>query len=276
MAPYKKKQDYYITKSQVCNGIYIDFEGFKDAIPAFTGILIEGEFLQIVHEPILESAAKAKKLPLLPFKRTIEWIVKKAKKEDRNIIAYSSHELAVASRFSTAGLEMSDFYKDARKIAKKWFNKYHYGESINGWGLKDFMEYLKDPMPSYFGHLKATKKLKYVIDMLPQKRSYDELTPAAKKHWTNLLKYNKWDCRAVYKLLSKVKSVNKVNQPVNSLPILSLYPPISMSELMNKTGKDFHTVKNAMDKKNVTWNQEALLDKQALRKILPILGFRMT
>ena len=199
-----KKADSKITKQQVINGIYLDFEGFSDKKPSLTGMIIDNHFQQVVHERTLEQAASAKGLPLISFEKTISWIIDKAETQKRKVFAYSSHELNVVHAFTNHGNAFALHYKDGRKIAKRWFNRKHYGKTIGGWGLKDFMEFLCDPIPKYFGQSKATKTLKYIMEMLPKKNTYEELTPAAKKGWTNLLTYNKWDCHALQKLMRTV------------------------------------------------------------------------
>ena len=184
-------------------GIHIDLEGFVDQPPSVLGVLIESEFKQWVLDPALKEAAKAKNLPVTTFVTVIELLVDRAKKENRKIFAYSSHELTAIRKFTSSEAEVLPLYRDGRKIAKRWFNTTHYGEPLDGRSLKDFMKFLGDPAPTHFGHMKATKKLKYVRDMLAQRNTYDALTSTAKRHWTNLLKYNQWDCHALQKLMTK-------------------------------------------------------------------------
>jgi len=200
----KRKWDARVYPSQAKRGIYVDLEGFKDKVPSLIGILVENDFEQIVLDPDLEQAALAKNLQVKSFACAMQYIAELAKTEKRKVFAYSQHELNLALEYTSSGPTIKRKYKDGHKIAKRWFHREHYDEHIDNWGLKSFMEFLRQPLPGRFGHQKATYRLGYVRDMLARKGTYNDLTSTAQNHWTDLLDYNEWDCLALQKLMTRV------------------------------------------------------------------------
>jgi len=100
-----------------------------------------------------------------------------------------------------AQTDITDCYRDARMIAKRWVNRLHATEPINGRGLKDFLAFIEFPRGAYLGERKATKRIKAVRDMLRKKGSFEALTPVVKAKWTKLLEHNAIDCRGMRSLV---------------------------------------------------------------------------
>ena len=63
--PKKKNPHASISSAEAERAIYIDFEGFQDKSPSLIGVLVENDFEQIVLDPELESAARAKSMRLV-------------------------------------------------------------------------------------------------------------------------------------------------------------------------------------------------------------------
>jgi hypothetical protein len=126
-------------------------------------------------------------------------LVQQSDCEERPIIAYSQHELNLFMTY--AQVDISQFYRDARMIAKRWKNIVHPDAPLKGRGLKDFLEFIGFPRPTYLGYRKSTKRLNAVIEMLHRKGSFDALTPVVKAQWTKLLEHNAIDCRGMRALV---------------------------------------------------------------------------
>jgi hypothetical protein len=71
-----------------------------------------------------------------------------------------------------AQIDFSEEYRDARKIAKRWWSICHRDEHRVDNSLKAFLELIRMPMPAYFGQRKATSRLRALIDMLDRRETF--------------------------------------------------------------------------------------------------------
>lgn len=101
--------------------------------------------------------------------------------------------------------DLETHYRDGRLVAKRWINRVHYGADVD-WSLKSLTSWIGFSCPRHLGDGKATKKIRYVHGMLERKGKYERLTGTAKRHWTNLLTYNKLDCMSLRDLVLRAAS----------------------------------------------------------------------
>ena len=141
------KQASRATPSEARDAIYIDFEGFKDREPSLIGIRVEENFEQVLLDPALSDAARAKGLKVQALKEVVKDLVDQADLESRRIIAFTQSEINKIEQYTGQGESLLPHYRDAHKIAKRWYNRNHHGEGIAGWSLKDFMAFLGNPQP---------------------------------------------------------------------------------------------------------------------------------
>ena len=184
----------HATPTEAQRGIYIDFECMKDEPPALVGVLLEDHFEQIVFDPVLQPASMAKHLRTNTLEAEIRRLLDLCESQGRCVFAFTRHELNVTYEYTILGVNLEDFYRDGHKIAKRWFNILHHGESIDGWRLQDFQKFTRQPRPAYLGNQKAAKSIRDVRNMLIRRKEYERLTPVAKGKWTRLLDYNRLDC----------------------------------------------------------------------------------
>jgi hypothetical protein len=193
-----------ISMNDANKAIYIDFEGFVDKSPSLLGILKEDNFEQVVFDINLISAAEAKSLRYAELDEEIERIIKCAKKEHRYIVAYSQHELRVIKTYTS--FDITEQYRDARMIAKRWKNKcltltQEQKSSLKT--LKDYLAFIHYERGAFLGENQSTSRLKSVIDMSIKRGEYSNLTAVAKGKWTKLLKHNEIDCKGMKALVLK-------------------------------------------------------------------------
>ena len=191
----------HATYRQAERGIYLDFESFEEQAPNLMGILVESELTQVVLDAVLKSAAEAKQLRVSELGIEMENLVKRARDERRYIFAFTRHELDVVRKHTVIADDFASLYKDGHKIAKRWFNRFHRGEFIEGRRLADFMEFTGNKRPSYLGSQQAAQRLRHVRDMLIRRRAYDRLTPVGKAKWSKLLAHNALDCTGLRDLV---------------------------------------------------------------------------
>ena len=197
--PKKKNPHASISSTEAGRAIYIDFEGFQDKSPSLIGVLIEDKFEQIVLEPELGSAASAKSMRLANLDDEVLRLIDLSRQEDRYIVAYSQHELNVIKEY--ADRDISDIYRDARMIAKKWKVKFHRESAAKCKALKDYLSFIEYPRGAYLGEKKSTSRIKAVQEMIRTRGEYEKLTPVAKAKWTKLLEHNEIDCKGMKALV---------------------------------------------------------------------------
>ena len=192
-----KKQFSDITLEQAERAIYIDFEGFEKKAPHLIGVLIDDTYQSIVLNPELALAAEAKQLTAKSLKDVVESLLRQSLQEDRYIVGFSYHEKNVVQEY--AGINISDRYRDAHKVAKTWANRLR-GDKPENWELVTFLKFIGFEYTNY-GQSLVTKWLRAVIGKSNKEGSLGACTPTVKSHWTKLLLYNEQDCRGTKALM---------------------------------------------------------------------------
>ena len=94
-----------ITMDQATRGLYLDFEGKKDQPPMMCGVMVEGNFSQVVYDPAFEPAVRharqeqGRPIQMADRDAFLTSLVERAIREDRHLIAFSNHELDVLEEF---------------------------------------------------------------------------------------------------------------------------------------------------------------------------------
>jgi hypothetical protein len=85
-----------LTADEFKRAVYIDFEGFTEQPPTLAGILIDGQFEQVVFDQGLSAAARHSKLQALDAKEWARGLLERVSREQRRVVAFSSHEKTLA------------------------------------------------------------------------------------------------------------------------------------------------------------------------------------
>jgi len=197
----QKQQTYYkqISLAEAQRAIFIDFEGFVKETPSLIGICIEKSFEQIVLTEDLRSAANAKNLRFIDGNTLIKQLVNQAKKENRRIVAFSTHELAKCREYFN--VDLSPFYCNANSVAKAWKRKKFPEIKKRFSGLKQYLSFIGFERGAYLGDRQSTQRIQSVRKMLAVKGDYEKLTPTVKAKWTKLLEHNEIDVLGMKKLV---------------------------------------------------------------------------
>lgn len=186
-----KKFESTISVSEGKRAIYIDFEGFEDHPPSFIGVLVDGNFEQIILDERLSLAAQAKGLAVKSGTGVIGSLLKKATDEGRRIVAYSQHEKQVCLKHY--GIDLSPVYADARFIAKKWRTRALSMIEPKPRSLKDYLTIIGYERGAYLGDKQSTQRIRAVQEMLLKKGNYADLTATVKAKWSKVLEHNSID-----------------------------------------------------------------------------------
>lgn len=172
--------------------IYVDCEGFANKPPSLIGILCEDDFQQVVLDPALAPAADAKGLEVHSLNHVVTDVVNRCRAEGRVLVGYSLHELDLFHSYG--GVDCSSVYRDAKRIATRWWNRTHPDARREDRSLKSFLADIDFELPSWLGIQKATARLRTVLEGLARHKQYELLTAVTKGKWTKLLGYNRFDC----------------------------------------------------------------------------------
>lgn len=194
------KREKTIAPTEAFRAVYLDFEGLMKEPPALAGWACEFELTQVVLDQRLELAGRRSDLAVEGLDELVAGLLEKCEDEGRVVVGFSQAEKNTVDRHTSRNL--SPIYRDARLIAKRWVNRLHPEVEV-AWELKELLEFIGFPWPRYLGEGKATKKIRYVREMLGRKGSFDELTGTAKRFWTNLLTYNRIDCLGMRDLVMR-------------------------------------------------------------------------
>lgn len=209
MRTTKRNPHASISVADAERAIYVDFEGFANKSPSLLGILVDRSLSQVVLDPRLKPAAEAKGCKIAGIRDVAVALKKWCQQSGRKLVGYSQHELQVF--FKYADVDFRDEYRDARMIAKRWWNICRPGIPRRDNGLKTFLEAIGQPQPTYFGEHKATSRLRAVIDMLGARGEYGALTPVVKAKWQKLLDYNACDCHGM-RALTLIASIETTHR----------------------------------------------------------------
>lgn len=184
-----------ISKEEARRGIYIDFEGFQDKSPTLIGILVDGNFKQVVFDEMLKPAADEKGLTVIDANEYLPKLIQLAKNESRRIIAFSQYENNVFSHFFS--LDLNPYYCDVRFIAKRLKSKKYPSYPLKSRELKKYLEMIGFDRPPHLGERKSTKRIRDVMNGIEKKVDYQKLKPVQKAKWTKLLDHNETDVKGI-------------------------------------------------------------------------------
>lgn len=181
-----------ISRHEAARAFYVDCEGFADKPPSLIGILCEDDFRQVVLDPALAPAAIAKKLDVCSLGDVITDLIHRCRAEGRLLVGYSLHELELFRNY--ADVDCSAVYRDAKRIATRWWNRTHPDARRQDRSLKSFLHDIAYEYPHWLGIQKAASRLRDVLNGIMRYTHYEDLTTTMKGKWTKLLRYNWHDC----------------------------------------------------------------------------------
>lgn len=208
-----------LTLDEARRALYLDFEGTMVDPPSFLGVLWgEGDDVQCIQLVLEENLwpAVAGKAPtpgrsyLAATWDTVAAVRQRAVDEDRRIVVWSGREESALAKHLDDP-EVVAWFKahlvDAKAIAKSW--KYrHHREVVwprEAYAPKHQLQRYLDLIGYETAYIhqggQTAKRVRTVRAMLPKKgNDYVQLTPGAKKAWTNVLQHNWHDCNGLREL----------------------------------------------------------------------------
>jgi len=232
-----KKKQPALTFQQTARAIYLDFEGFTDQPPTLCGVMVDGEFSQVVFderlEPAVRHAQDVKGRPIQMADRDLflRSLVERVVAEDRRLIAFSRHELEVLDKIEGIGDQITDRYFNALPLIKQWRERVHpnkakEAQKYRAWykarkatnkkacedshksvgnRLVDYLPLIGIKVSTAHAPGKQTSRITAILSGLKRtKGDYAGLTPTQKGKWTKLLKHNELDVAGLEQLIRVV------------------------------------------------------------------------
>ena len=189
-----------LTAYEMKRGIYIDFEGLTSKSPALLGILCEDKFEQVVLQKELASTANEDlHLRFEEVTTLLPKLYQKAIQQKRVIIAFTQHEWRISKQY--AGVDLSNIYKDARKLAKHWKNQHLKLDDSSIRSLKDYVKLLGLEYPEDMVK-QVARRLRKVGKSIRKHEEFSKCPQRVKEEWSKLLEYNRLDCYWMRDLVS--------------------------------------------------------------------------
>lgn len=197
-----------VTVKSLRRALYIDFEGQKDKPPVLLGCATKTgkkasspPAWQYITDSTFEPLARAGEMELLSLPAAVLRIIQRAEKKDRQIVAWSEHELNVVKTYCPEHLERFESrYVNARSYAVRWRNKCHGGEKPEVGTLANYLVQIGHSVPKGAGPGDVGKTIGLVRKSLEKGIGVDGLTESQQRRWDLLREHNRHDCVGMRKV----------------------------------------------------------------------------
>lgn len=204
-------------QERILAGCYIDFEGFAPnehratPPPVLIGIYREGEFKQVVFTKAYRWAASDSEFDNVQYESDRKQYLKEladSTSRGKPLFAYSEHEKNVIEH--QIGHQITMRYRNVRKIAKRYFNRYpdHFPEarSITKNSLSSVAQVLGLKLKHKLPLGGVTKRLKNVSEFSQSQKKWAAAPEGIKQEWREVLLHNREDAMCMFDILMALKT----------------------------------------------------------------------
>ena len=215
-----------LTRPEVEQAIYIDFEGTQKDPPVMLGVFWvtrdnEEHFEQLVFDSTLESAAVAKSLEsrrgyavkVASLEVALTRVLALSEGLGVPIIEWSSREEQVLHATGLPGdvkQRMQDRIKNGLPVARRWAKKNHNPKEWKAdrrgtrFTLGNFADVTGYEIPALYGSGNSASRVREVLRQIEKRGDYGSITGVAKRKWNSFLKHNEHDLRATRHIMNHV------------------------------------------------------------------------
>ena len=188
--------------------VFIDFECRKDRDPVLVGLLTvdrggETRFTQTILDPALATAVRARHgLALTPLTSLAETLAEDLERADGRLVGWSLFDykklLGAPGLSRRAANVIEKRYENAITPAKRWRRTYLPNWKLESNQLKPYF-----PATGFKPKLRAdidpqpAKWIRHIQEQMSKRGRYGNVTGPAKRHWADLLTYNRDDCEGL-------------------------------------------------------------------------------
>jgi len=201
-------------RHEIENGFYLDFEGYKNSLPALCGYRIGGTgpvtYVAFTNE--LKWAAKDSGIELKDRHSFYRWLVDE-KLKNRVLFAFSEHEDKMLQKMSlpknpgqAPRKNRLKRYRNVLTIAKRGFK----GKTPDNFenSLVNFCDLAGIPIGEEYGKGEVTKWLSEVKKYSCSKYKWKSAPQSARDSWQKILNHNAIDVTRMYDLLASINSLD--------------------------------------------------------------------
>ena len=197
-----------LTEEELKRAIYVDYEGNIKLPPTLLGWYFDGKYKAAILEPLFETCEnryKAKGIYVEDHAHLVLELIQKAEDERRLIVSWSEHDFVLMSKvlLPTDLERLIVVYRNAIRTARPWYRN-KYGPLPEKASLDYFEDLLGFQVPERFGLGLVGKALRLIREQIHEGRGYADLTDAAKKGWTTVVRHNKLDLEGMAYVLMKL------------------------------------------------------------------------
>ena len=209
--------------------IYLDFEGFANKKPSFVGYQIDGEFSQLILDKEFSLISDETDIAYMDIEEFCHLIIDRSNKLKKPIVAWSSNELSVFSRYhkninyfnllqeakkaikknktlTKAHKQMPEYWAGQRRTRTGRINNNNNAFLKKRWDLLTILKLLHYPgLTTAYGKGKVTSRLDAIKKGLNARGSFKRLTSVQKAKWTKLKKHNFVDVDGMEYIVNKLE-----------------------------------------------------------------------
>lgn len=197
----------HVTPATIRRALCIDFEGQTDKPPVLLGSARHngtGGYLpvwQCITDATFEPLGGHGAIEVLDLRSAVERILQRAEKKDRQIVAWSNHELDVVRAYCPDLVERFEAkYVNARTFAEYWRNKCHGGRKPPTNTLSDYMALIGHAVPPEAGPGGVGKTIAAMRKSLDKGEGVAGMTDKQLGWWDDLREHNRHDCVGMRKV----------------------------------------------------------------------------
>jgi hypothetical protein len=191
-----------LSADEALRALYIDFEGEKDHPPVLLGAHRRGRGPRpYVHAYVIDEAFAVFGDTALKLQDAIERIVGRAEARDRQIVAWSTHELTIVRELLADDPNLVARFEarfvNALALARFWRNKLHDGDRPEEGRLADYLALIGYEVPDegLGGDVGATiRAIRTTLGRGAPPTSHQ------RERWRRLVEHNRHDCIGMRRL----------------------------------------------------------------------------
>lgn len=197
----------HVTPATIRNALCIDFEGQTGKPPVLLGSARRngtGGYLpvwQCITDLAFDPLAARGGMEVMDLHAAVERILQRAEKNDRQIVAWSNHELDVVRAYCPDLVERFESrYVNARTFSEYWRNKCHNRERPEVATLAAYLRLIGYDVPPEYGPGKVGETIRRIRIALEKGQGIAGLTADQLRRWEALREHNRHDCAGMRKV----------------------------------------------------------------------------
>ena len=219
----------HVTPATIRHALCIDFEGQTDKPPVLLGSARRngtGGYLpvwQCITDPTFEPLAARGDMEVLDLHAAVLRILQRAEKNDRQIVAWSNHELDIVRAYCPDLIERFESrYVNARTFAEYWRNKCHAGDRPDVATLANYLQLIGHEVPVEYGPGKVGETIRRIRKSLEKGDGVAGVNADQLRRWEALRQHNRHDCIGMRKVC--LRAADEI-EAFQAMPLRSVRTP---------------------------------------------------